>query len=169
MDWDRSTVDHVTVQGDLYDGRIGQPLNAGDIAVNGRNLVAKWWHTVSERSNVAVQLYYDRTHRDIPTVFGEDLDIYDVDLQHQARLGARHEVVWGLGYRLMNDRVANGASLAFVPAHVTRPVNHWRVTCAGTKARDAPLATRSFISRQPSPQTTSCRAPSRAWCWRSTS
>jgi len=120
MDWDRSTVDHVTLQGDLYDGRIGQPLNAGDIAVNGRNLVAKWSHTESERSNVAVQLYYDRTHRDIPTVFGEDLDIYDVDLQHQARLGARHEVVWGLGYRLMNDRVANGASLAFVPAHVTR-------------------------------------------------
>jgi iron complex outermembrane receptor protein len=119
MDWDASSVNRVTAQGDLYDGRIGQ-LNAGDVAVNGRNLVAKWSHTVSERSNVAAQLYYDRTHRNIPNVFGEDLDIYDIDLQHQARLGARHDVVWGLGYRLMNDRVANSPALAFVPAHVTR-------------------------------------------------
>lgn len=125
MDWDASNASRVTLQGDLYDGRIeqltplGQP-NPGDIAVSGGNVIAKWSHTVSERSHVAVQLYYDRTHRDIPHLFGEDLDIYDLDLQHQARLGARHDVVWGLGYRLMNDRVANSPVLAFVPAHVTR-------------------------------------------------
>src|SRR5207244_2752774 len=52
--------------------------------------------------------------------FGEDLDTYDVDLQHHARLGASHDVVWGLGYRLINDRVANSSALAFLPAHVTR-------------------------------------------------
>jgi iron complex outermembrane receptor protein len=28
--------------------------------------------------------------------------------------------VWGLGYRLINDRVANSSSLAFLPAHVAR-------------------------------------------------
>src|SRR2546422_2873303 len=61
--------------------------------------MAKWSRTLSERSSLAAHLYYDRTHRDIPGVFGEDLDTYDVDLQHSARLGARHDVVWGLGYR----------------------------------------------------------------------
>ena len=65
-------------------------------------------------------MYWDRTHRDIPGTFGEDLDIYDVELQHQTQLGARHAVVWGLGYRLINDHVANTAALAFLPAHVAR-------------------------------------------------
>ena len=119
LDWDASTMSHVTLQGDLYDGRIDQPA-PGDIAVSGGNVMAKWSRTISETSNLTAHLYYDRTHRDIPGTFGEDLDIYDVELQHQARLGARHDVVWGLGYRLMNDHVTNTAALAFLPAHVAR-------------------------------------------------
>jgi iron complex outermembrane receptor protein len=65
-------------------------------------------------------VYYDRSHRNIPGTFAEDLDIYDVDLQHHAALGARHDVVWGVGYRLINDRVMNTAALAFLPPHVAR-------------------------------------------------
>jgi iron complex outermembrane recepter protein len=119
VDWDASTISHVTLQGDLYDGRIGQP-SAGDIAASGGNVMAKWSRTLSETSSLTAHLYCDRTHRDIPGTFGEDLDIYDVELQHQARLGTRHDLVWGLGYRLMNDHVANTAALAFLPAHVAR-------------------------------------------------
>jgi iron complex outermembrane receptor protein len=119
MGWDASGVNHLTLQSDLYDGRMKQ-LNAGDVGVSGGNVIAKWAHTVSERSHVAAQLYYDRTNRTIPNLFGENLDIYDIDLEHQARLGTRHDVIWGLGYRLMNDRVANSPAIAFLPAHVTR-------------------------------------------------
>jgi len=119
IDWDASTISHVTLQGDLYDGRIAQP-NDSDIAVSGGNVMAKWSRTISEASTLTAQLYYDRTHRDIPGTFGEDLDIYDVDLQHRVRLGTRHDVVWGLGYRLINDHVVNGPALAFLPAHVAR-------------------------------------------------
>src|SRR5712691_7675464 len=119
MDWDASNASRVTLQGDLYDGRVGQ-LSAGDIALSGGNVMAKWSHTISERASLAGQIYYDRTHRDIPGTFGEDHDTYDVDLQHATRLGARQDVVWGLGYRLINDRVVNTDSLAFLPAHVAR-------------------------------------------------
>ena len=119
LDWDPSQVSHVSFQGDLYDGRISQP-SAPDIAVSGENLVGRWSRTLSANADLRAQLYYDRTHRDIPGTFGEDLDTYDVDLQHHARLGASHDVVWGLGYRLINDRVANSSALAFLPAHVTR-------------------------------------------------
>src|SRR6266508_2967292 len=118
-DWEATTVNRVTLQGDLYDGRIDQ-LSPGDIAVSGGNFMAKWSRTISETSGLTTQLYYDRTHRDIPGVFGQDLDIYDAELQHQARLGARHDLVWGVGYRLINDHVANTAALAFLPAHVAR-------------------------------------------------
>src|SRR5256714_763913 len=121
MDWDASSGTRVTLQGDLYDGRIAQD-SGGDIAVSGRNVMAKWSHTLSGRSSLAAHLYYDRTHRDIPGLFGEDLDTYDVDLQHRTRLGDRHDVVWGLGYRNINDRTAIGSDStpAFLPLHVAR-------------------------------------------------
>ncbi|OLB48470.1 MAG: hypothetical protein AUI08_11185 [Gemmatimonadetes bacterium 13_2_20CM_2_65_7] len=118
IDWDASTSNRLTLQGDLYDGRSNQ-VNRGEIAISGKNLIAKWGHTVSANSDVGAQMYYDRTHRDIPGTFGEDLDIYDVDLQQRALL-ARHDVVWGVGYRLINDRVANSPGLAFLPPHVAR-------------------------------------------------
>src|SRR5881409_1087134 len=121
MDWEASSASHATLQGDLYDGRIAQD-SGGDIAVTGRDVIAKWSRTLSEQSSLTAQLYYDRTHRDIPGVFGEDLDTYDVDLQHSARLGSRHDVVWGLGYRNINDRTVIGSdsTLAFLPLHVAR-------------------------------------------------
>jgi len=121
MDWEASSASRATLQGDLYDGRIAQD-SGGDIAVSGGNVMAKWLRTLSERSSLAANLYYDRTHRDIPGVFGEDLDTYDVDLQHSTRLGARHDVVWGLGYRNINDRTVIGSdsTLAFLPTHVAR-------------------------------------------------
>src|SRR5213596_1462228 len=119
MDWEASSASRVTLQGDLYDGRIAQD-SGGDIGVSGDNVMAKWSHTLSERSSLAAHLYYDRSHRDIPGVSGEDLDTYEVDVQHRARVGTRHEVVWGLGYRLINDRVVNGSVLAFLPGHVPR-------------------------------------------------
>ncbi|HKW41965.1 MAG TPA: TonB-dependent receptor [Gemmatimonadales bacterium] len=119
MDWEAPRGNHVTLQGDLYNGRITQP-NVGDVVTSGGNVVARWLHTVSANSNVTAQLYYDRTHRDIPGTFGEFLETYDVDAQHRFRLGSRQDVVWGLGYRLINDHVANSAQLAFLPPHVAR-------------------------------------------------
>src|SRR5437667_12710910 len=51
MDWEASSASRVTLQGDLYDGRIGQP-SAGDIAVSGGNAVARWSPTPSEKSSL---------------------------------------------------------------------------------------------------------------------
>lgn len=119
VDWHPSQLNRVSLQGDLYDGRISQP-STGDIAVSGGNVNGTWSHTISANSDVQAHLYYDRTHRDIPGTFGEDLDTYDVDLQHRALLGKRHDLVWGLGYRLVNDHVANSPALAFLPAHTRR-------------------------------------------------
>ncbi|HVH09917.1 MAG TPA: TonB-dependent receptor [Gemmatimonadales bacterium] len=119
LDWDASQSSHVTLQSDLYDGRISQPA-AADIAVSGHNAIVRWSLAPSAATNVTAQLVYDRTHRDIPGTFGEDLDAYDVDLAQRAAVGTRQDVVWGVGYRLINDRVANSAALAFLPPHVTR-------------------------------------------------
>src|SRR5438094_5498149 len=41
MDWDASNVNRATLQGALYDGRIGQPSPTDDIAVSGGNVMSK--------------------------------------------------------------------------------------------------------------------------------
>ena len=119
LDWDESAADLFTLQGDLYDGRIAQTVG-NDVAVSGGNVIGRWSHTVSENSDLKLQLYYDRTHRNIPGTFAEDLNTYDVDFQHRLPVGERHDVVWGLGYRLIDDDVGNTPALAFLPAHVSR-------------------------------------------------
>src|SRR5207249_3093898 len=45
----------------------------------------------------------------------EDLNTYDVDLQHRLAVGSRQVVIWGGGYRVMADRVENSPALAFLP------------------------------------------------------
>jgi iron complex outermembrane receptor protein len=111
-------MNQLTLQGDGYGGAINQLAN-GDIRIGGGNLLGRWSHTISDGSDIKVQLYYDRTHRRIPNTFAEDLDTYDFDLQHRFPLGERQDIVWGLGYRLSEDRVDNTTNLAFLPAHLS--------------------------------------------------
>jgi iron complex outermembrane recepter protein len=119
LDWDVSKADLVTLQGDLYDGRIAQPAG-NDIAVSGGNVIGRWSHTISDDSDFKLQLYCDRTQRNIPGTFAENLDTYDVDFQHRFSQGKRHDIIWGLGYRLIEDDVRNSTALAFLPPRVSR-------------------------------------------------
>ncbi|HEY8994026.1 MAG TPA: TonB-dependent receptor [Lacunisphaera sp.] len=120
VDWDAATGDLVTLQGDLYDGRVGQPAGT-DVRMSGGNVLGRWSHTLSEKSNVTLQWYYDRTHRIIPGTFAEDLDTYDVDFQHRLPLGERHDLVWGVNYRVIDDQQHNDyPTLAFLPERVVR-------------------------------------------------
>jgi iron complex outermembrane receptor protein len=109
----------LTVQGDIYDGRAGQQ-NAGEIGLGGGNVIARWERTVSEDSDVKLQFYYDRSNRRVAGGFSEGLDTYDLDLQHRFPVGERHELIWGLAYRLIEDDTLGSANVAFTPPHVSR-------------------------------------------------
>jgi len=119
LDWDTSKANLITLQGDYYSGRMGQ-RNADDTVADGGNVIGRWSHRFSERSDLKLQLYYDRTHRRVPNTFAEVLDTYDVDFQHRFPLGDRQSIVWGLGYRLNKDDVTNSPGLAFLPRRVSR-------------------------------------------------
>lgn len=120
LDWDGSTNDVFTLQGDLYSGSIGQP-GGDDLTVRGSNVLGRWTRTVSDHASLMVQVYVDRTHRIIPGTFAEDLDIYDLDVQFQTKLSERHTLNLGAGFRVYDDREHNiYPVLAFLPAHVTR-------------------------------------------------
>ncbi|MGE0680215.1 MAG: TonB-dependent receptor plug domain-containing protein [Candidatus Binatia bacterium] len=118
LDWDPDEKNLLTLQADFYDGR-PNPDGGTPVVVRGGNALGRWTHTISEGSDFQLQLYYDRTWRNFGSEFTEDLGTYDVNWQHRFQFGQRQEVIWGLGFRLMDDTVDNLPLLAFRPGHKT--------------------------------------------------
>lgn len=114
-DWDISVKDSVTVQGDLYEGTLGQhspsinvigrpgPTGSLDASVSGGNVLTRWRHQIDDTSNFVLRAYYDDTHRNDPS-YRDDLNTFDVDLQHQFDVMVKHKVIWGLNYRVTENR-----------------------------------------------------------------
>lgn len=113
-DWLPASGATATFQGNFYGGQMGQTA-PGHVGVDGQNLLGRWTRPLANQSEFSVQLYWDRTHRQIPGSISEILNIYDLDFQHRLPLGERHRLIWGAGYRFMHDDVANAAAIAFLP------------------------------------------------------
>lgn len=115
LDWDASKKDRLSLQLNIYSGKPNP--DGGDTAVTakGDNIVTRWNHASSARSDFQLQAYYDHTLRDFGNGFTEDLKTYDMDWQNRHELGKRHEVTYGLNFRLMDHTVTNLQLFAFLP------------------------------------------------------
>jgi iron complex outermembrane receptor protein len=118
IDWEKDENSTFTFQGDLY---VGHPAPDGlkPVLTKGGNGLARWTRTLSETSDFKIQFYYDRTWRDFGNAFKEGLSTYDFDGQHRFQLGESQEVIWGAGYRLMDDREQNLPLFGFLPPQET--------------------------------------------------
>lgn len=126
-DWDITSNDNLTVQGDLYAGRAGQSTDISsftqpflttvrqDADLNGGNILGRWRHMFDQTSDMSLQLYYDRANRTHPD-FREFRDTIDVDFQHHIRLSSRQDVIWGLGYRWTTSMTGGVQTKVFDPA-----------------------------------------------------
>lgn len=123
---DRSRgTDHLTVQGDLYEGHLDQAPAARRIG--GANLLARWTREGGDGVRTQLQGYFDRVERRQPGAIDDELDTWDVELQQALRPRTGHELLWGAGYRWQDDRLVNlaPAVLRFEPA--SRRQQLWNV------------------------------------------
>lgn len=130
IDWDASARDVVTVQGDIYRGNFDQTLTIAQISppftrtfgsgddFAGGNILTRWRRRLTDGSEIALQFYYDRTHRD-EALFREDRDTVDLDFQHRLGLGAAHDIVWGFDARVTIDAIDNSSTVVFTPRRRT--------------------------------------------------
>ncbi len=117
VDWDYSSKDVLTFQGDIYTGDESERNNfrqSSDIYVSGGNLRANWKHAISDTSDMMLQIYYDRTNR-ITTSIEEERDTFDIDFQHSLRLTGWNEFIWGLGYRYTQNDTEDDDGLLLDP------------------------------------------------------
>lgn len=131
LDWDISSENQLTLQGDAAVGTFNREIGVFDPAatnftrvvrddqdVHAGNILGRWTHTFSEDSDLRVQAYYDRTERDT-VIFDEKRDTFDIDFQHRFGIGERNDVVWGAGYRVTSDEVGNSPTISLNPDHRT--------------------------------------------------
>jgi iron complex outermembrane receptor protein len=112
-DWGRDQ-SQWTVQGDFYWGDIDMLPSARTIS--GGNILGRLVRQLGPDSTLRIQAYYDRTDREHPTIFKEQLDTFDLEAQHSLHPLPGHELIWGGGYRHSRDQVTNTNSQAFIPA-----------------------------------------------------
>jgi len=126
VDWNPSNRDSVMVQGDAFDIEANQTRRSSyiptpydtiireDVDATGGDFLARWNHTNSGGSETSLQTYFDAYNRsDLGTP--EKERVFDLDFQHHWKAGGRHEIVWGLGYRLYDSSLAPGYSVSFSP------------------------------------------------------
>jgi iron complex outermembrane receptor protein len=115
-DWDVRNNDHLTIQGDMYKGGVGEAVGFGSftppeqiisdqaVAVSGGNLLARWQHDLRQGSDIQIQAYYDRTYALAPH-YGETRNTFDVDFIHHLTLGEHQNFIWGVGARFSPSEV----------------------------------------------------------------
>lgn len=115
VDW--TTAEHnLTVAGNAYRSDIEQ-VAGGSRDLAGGHLLARWQSHRSDGSMLRVQMYYDRVERNQPGSIKERMDTWDIEAHYGTRYAGRHRLLWGLGYRAIEDALDNlGPALAFVPA-----------------------------------------------------
>ncbi|MBN1588950.1 MAG: TonB-dependent receptor [Pirellulales bacterium] len=123
LDWTPTHRDTLTFQGDFLKAReidallsLTQPTN-----VNATNFLGRWTRKLDEDRDWAVQMYYD-DYKCMPTETDPRVlcvNTFDLDAQYHAKLGSRHDVVCGFGYRDYESIAAFPGIFTFVPPYDT--------------------------------------------------
>ncbi|MBU1054114.1 MAG: TonB-dependent receptor [Proteobacteria bacterium] len=112
-DWTPTATDSVLFEGNHYRSDDGQTMTFPDISPpysqtfnedaksDGVNFLASWERFISNTSDMKLQIYYDRARIE-QTALSNTTDTYDLDFQHRFSPREKHEIIWGIGYRLIS-------------------------------------------------------------------
>ena len=126
LDWQHSLRDQITLSANGYSGRSGEIVSVpvltapytnqfeDDLDISGGDLYLRWTRHISETHSYHVQFYYETLDR-VDDVFDEKMNIADIEFQQSMLVGARHEVIWGLEYRTVNDQTTGSFAYSVTP------------------------------------------------------
>ena len=117
--------DKLTLQSDIYDGEEGEravsnfntpPFGNFDsnTDVFGANVLFRWQRDLGDDSDLSFQTYYDYTERK-HFYITDKRDTVDVDFQHRFQTLGQQEIIWGLGFRYIDDDTDAGTVMRLSP------------------------------------------------------
>jgi iron complex outermembrane receptor protein len=119
-----------TFQGDAYKGEYGETLTGATLTApyattfrndgrfSGGNLLGRWSRSF-DSSKTSLQAYFDHANNKHTSLLNDTLNVYDVDFQHDIRISANHNWIWGVGYRLSQDDAAADTYVRLSPSKRT--------------------------------------------------
>ena len=126
-----SKKDSLTLQGDIFTGNEGASivhifsvdppitdLQFKITGLSGGNILGRWGHTYSSRSDMTFQFYFDNYTRSGPEAW-ETNNTLDFDFNYHLAWGERQDLIMGAGYRHNSDRTVGTIDQAFNPANRT--------------------------------------------------
>lgn len=124
MDWRPQGSERLTLQGDLFDTETGQgllafPIDEEDVQATGGNLLARWERDLAAGDRLSLQVYYDYLNREEVSI-DEERHTLDFDAQHRLQLGTRHDVTWGVGFRVTRDNLRDSPNVRLLVADQDR-------------------------------------------------
>ncbi|MEM8684507.1 MAG: TonB-dependent receptor [Pseudomonadota bacterium] len=130
-DWDSDEGRALTISAEAYTGESGdyrinryltppfERVEDGISDVTGGFVNAEWSMALGDSSDFDLKTYFLRDDRDGPSYIVE-LDTFDIDMQHRFRIADRHNVIWGLNYRVVKDEIVNTSQVEFSPTSRTQ-------------------------------------------------
>jgi iron complex outermembrane receptor protein len=128
-DWNPSPRDTLTVEGDLFQTHEDQTIStlfsnalfarrimSDPVTVGAGDILGVWNHMLKNGSDMTLQAYYDRYDR-LDLGVRERRNTVDFDFHHHFKAGNRHDIVWGVGYRITSDHFLPGYGATYVPLH----------------------------------------------------
>ncbi|MCH9638824.1 MAG: TonB-dependent receptor, partial [Betaproteobacteria bacterium] len=124
-------IDQLTFQGDLFYSSHGDQLDKSLLSApiiqaerargdtEGGNIRLRWDRAYSEKSAIMLQTYYDRVDYRLLTGFSYNAESFDIDLQHRFNFLNRHDLTWGVNYRLYRNKVFDTELVSFSPRQQT--------------------------------------------------
>ncbi len=132
LDTSISSKDELFVLGDIYGGRVGgiqrsYPLFSSgqqykQTRVGGGYVQSEWSHRYSERTSTALRLSLDHYGR--ADALNEDRDTFNLDFENRL-VRARHDVVWGIGYRYSDSDSSGSFTLSLIPPTLSTSLFSW--------------------------------------------
>ncbi len=125
-DWNPTAMDYVMFQGNHYRSDDGQTISIAslsppysntfdeDAKADGVNFLFRWNRFFSDTSDMSLQIYYDRA-RQLQAVLSETRDTHDFDFQHRFSPWDKHELIWGMGYRITSDNTKSSYMISAYP------------------------------------------------------
>ena len=131
VDWNGDGGDEFTVSAEVYSGEAGDYRVSRSLVppyevitdtvtdISGGFALARWSRDTGDNSELEVRAYFD-THTREGATYDEDLDTFDIDIQHRIGLGDRHDVMWGINYRRSDSQTSGTFEISLDPDNRTQ-------------------------------------------------
>ncbi len=107
--------DSATLQGDIFAN--SEPATESK-RNRGYNLTGRWNHVLESGSSLEVRVYSDETAQIVPGQLREQLDTFDLQVQHSTALWWNDTFIWGGEYRHSKEAIYSSVS------YFANPVTH---------------------------------------------